>query len=285
MNAAITIVFSIFWVKLSDTTATRKSYLVVFFAALSPIFVLLGFANSVTYIIILYALLAVFTSSIPPVAVMYAIERRVGRRWHYEVARFNSAVSLGIVLGLAVNTLIALFFQTAWLFYISAGLCLFSTVLLWRTIKEPEITLERKAFPLKGLRNIKWAASAYVLLQHFDVRRLRFPRKLSQFKPFHLLFSAFLLHWIGIIALSMGEAPLMRRLGLSRSAILFMTALNSIVVIFTYVKIAPKTRLQKNGGYTVFLSRRLVRLIFIVVLPLANFGAYRSCDTNHSFFS
>ena len=208
-GAAATIVFSTLWGRLSDLAGMRRRYLVIFFTVLGPIFLAMSVATIVLQLILLYTLLAVFTSGITPIATMYTVENCRAKNWQAEVARFNSMSSLGTILGLAVNTGAALFLKTSWLFYISAAMCFLAAAILWKTGREPEITLERRFFPVT-LHDAERLLSPRPIFNYLRMAPLRFPknlRRLKQLKPLQILFLACLIHWIGVYFFIVGQTP------------------------------------------------------------------------------
>ncbi len=102
-NAAATIVASIAWGRLSDFFRLRVRFLLVFFFACTPMFLLLGLAGTVWQLIVLYTVLAVFTAGIQPIAAMYAVEHQEGKNWQKEIVRYNSFWNTGVIVGLVVN--------------------------------------------------------------------------------------------------------------------------------------------------------------------------------------
>ena len=240
VNATVTIIFSTIWGKLSDSTAARKKYLMIIFFVLSPIFIILGVVNSVSQLILFYGMLAIFTSGISPIAIMLAVERGKSRNWEGEVARYNSISSVGNIFGLVMNTIVALFFKVSWLFYISSALCLIAMLMLWRFAEEPEITLERSAFPIRSLRDADKFLSPKSVFHFLDIRRFRIPKiRISKLKPLQLLFLACFVQWTGINFFAVGETPLMKALGMSDSLILALNAVASFVSVFAFSKIVP----------------------------------------------
>jgi len=123
-NAIARIIFSMVWGKLSDSVGMRKSFLLIIFLALSPIFILLSLAQTIFQLILIYSLLAIFFSGFSPIAIMFAVESWQNKRWEGAVARYNSISRIGDILGLVMNAIITLHFKVNWLFYISSALCL-----------------------------------------------------------------------------------------------------------------------------------------------------------------
>jgi MFS family permease len=74
LNSAATIVFSLFWGRISDFFGLRKKFMLLLFLLSSPMFILLGLSDSVLTLTILYTALAAFTGGIQPIASMYAVE-------------------------------------------------------------------------------------------------------------------------------------------------------------------------------------------------------------------
>jgi MFS family permease len=152
-NAVVTIVMSIFWGKLSDSFGLRKKFLLLLFLASAPMFFLLGLADSILTLTILYTALTVFTSGIQPIAVMYAVEYREGKNWQKEIIRYNSYLNIGVILGLIINSIIALIIPLTWILYLLSLFSFVSAVVLYKTAKEPPIPLEREAFPIINVQD------------------------------------------------------------------------------------------------------------------------------------
>jgi len=246
-NATATIIFSTVWGKRSDFSGARKKYLMIIFFALSPILIILSLVNSVPQLILFYSMLAIFTSGISPIGIMLAVERCKSKNWEGEVSRYNSISSVGNIFGLVMNTIVALFFKVSWLFYISSALCLIAMLMLWRFAEEPEITLERHVFSIISLRAVEKSFSPRFVLHFLDIRRFRIPKiKLSRLKPLQLLFLACFLQWTGIAFFSVGETPLMKRLGMSDSLVLALNASASFVSVFAFSRIVPSLKQSRR---------------------------------------
>ncbi len=266
-GAAATIVFSTLWGRLSDLAGMRRRYLLFFFVVLGPIFFVMSIATIVPQLILLYTLLAVFTSGITPIATMYSVESCRAKNWQVEVARYNSLSSLGTILGLVVNTVVALFIKTSWLFYVSAAMCFLAALILWKTGREPEMTLERHFFPVT-FHDAERFLSPRPIFHYLHVRGFSLPRNLKQLKPLQLLFLACLVHWIGIYFFTVGQTPLMKDLGLSDSTQLAINAATNAAVAFTFVKIAPRIKLDQKGAFHIALISRGSLIFCWAALPL-----------------
>jgi len=265
--SAATIIFSTLWGRFSDLSGMRKRYLLFFFVALGPIFIVMSMATIVPQLILLYTLLAVFTSGITPVATMYSVECCKGKNWPLEVARYNSLSSLGTILGLAANTVIALFLKTNWLFYFSAAACFLAALILWRTGREPEMTLERHFFPV-NLHDAERFFSPKPVLRYLYVKGFRIPRNLKKLKPLQLLFLACLVQWIGIFFFQVGQTPLMKYLGLSDSMQLAISAATNAAVAVTFVRVAPLIRTGEKKPVQIALISRGALIFIWAILPL-----------------
>lgn len=241
-GAAATIVFSAVWGRLSDFSGKRKKYLLLLYTISGPIFLALGIANSFPQLILLYTILVSFTSGVAPIAVIYTVECCKGRNWQGGIARYNSITSVGNILGLLTYTVVAQFYETRWLFYISAATCFLAVILLWRIGREPEITLERHPFQVRSFHDVERFFSPKSALHYFDVKKLKLPKNLKQLKPLQLLFLAAFVHWIGINVLAVGQIPLMRSLGLSDSLILAINSIAGVTQAVAFVKIAPSIK-------------------------------------------
>jgi MFS family permease len=253
-GSAGAIVLSVVWGRLSDFSGRRKKYLLFFFIVLGPIFLALSMANSVPQLILLYAALASIASGVAPIAIMYTVECYKGKNWQVGVGRYNFFSSVGSLLGFLTYAVVAEFYETHWLFYVSAAMCLLAFILLWRTGREPEITLERYPFPVGNSVDSEKILSPKSIWNHMDIRRLKVPRNLEQLKPLQLLFLASFVHWTGISFFGVGQTPLMRSLGLSDSLILVVNSAAVAAQAIAFVRIAP--HLKSNGG------RLLNRVVF-----------------------
>lgn len=249
-----TIVLSAVWGGLSDFSGRRKKYLLLFFIILGPIFLALSMANYVPQLILLYTVLVSITSGVAPIAVMYTVECCKGKNWQGGVARYNSVTSVGNILGLLTYTVAAQFYETRWLFYISAAMCFLAALLLWRTGQEPEITLERHPFQVRSFHDVERFFSPKPVLHYLDIRRFKIPKNLKQLKPLQLLFLAAFVHWIGINFFGVGQIPLMRVLGLSDSLILAVSSAAGVAQAIAFVRIAPRI----NSDHKQLLNRVVV---------------------------
>jgi MFS family permease len=275
-NSAATIVFSLFWGRISDFFGLRIKFLLTLFLLCSPMFILIGLSNSILSLTIVYTVLAVFAGGIQPIAAMYAVEYREGKNWQQEVVRFNSFLTIGVILGLVVNTLLALVIPLSWLLYLAAVLCLASALVLWRTAKEPQLPLER---------------ASYSIFDYFDVRKIRFPHSFKQLKPIHLLFLFCLIHWTGVYSYGVGEVPLMTAIGLSSSTIIGINVAENIATIFSFRQLVPRTKMKSQKLITrMILVRSLLMLVWaaltvfismqfsaVFILPLILEIAFLSC--------
>jgi MFS family permease len=253
-GAAASIVLSAVWGGLSDFSGRRRGYLLLFFTILGPIFLALSMANSVPQLILLYTVLVGITSGVAPIAVMYTVECCKGKNWQGGVARYNSITSVGNILGLLTYTVVAQFYETHWLFFISAVMCFLAVILFWRTGHEPEMTLERYPFQVRIFRDAERFFSPKPILHYLDIRRFKIPKNLKQLKPLQLLFLAAFVHWVGINFFGVGQTPLMRALGLSDSLILAVNCAAGVAQAIAFVRIAPRM----NSGHKRLLNRVVV---------------------------
>jgi MFS family permease len=239
-GAAASIVLSAVWGGLSDFSGRRKGYLLLFFIILGPIFLALSMANSVPQLILLYTVLVSIASGVTPIAVMYTVECCKGKNWQGGVARYNSIISIGNILGLLTYTVMAQFYEMRWLFYIAAAMCFLAVILLWKTGHEPEITLERQPFQVRILRYGEKFFSPKPILHYLDIRRSKIPKNLKHLKSLQLLFLAAFVHWVGITFFAVGQTPLMKALGLSDSLILAVSCAAGATQAIAFVRIAPR---------------------------------------------
>ncbi len=241
-GAVATIVFSVVWGRLSDFSGKRKRYLLMFFALPGPVLLALSVAGSVPQLILFYTLFSAVTCGISPIAVMYTVECSGSGDWRGGIARYNSLTSLGNLLGLATYTVVARFYETQWLFYVSAAMSLLATLLLWRTGKESEPTPDPEKHRSGGSHG-----SESSFLSHLDIRKLRFPMSLSQLTSLQLLFLAAFVHWTGITFFNVGQTPLMKALGLSDSLILAINCIAGTAQAIAFVNISPHIKLSPKS--------------------------------------
>ncbi len=241
LNSAATIVFSLFWGRISDFFGLRKKFMLLLFLLSAPMFILLGFSNSVLSLTVLYTTLAAFTGGIQPIASMYAIEYREGKNWRQEVVKFNSFLNVGIIVGLVLNTILALIIPLSWILYLSAGLCLISVVMLWKTAKEPLLPLEREAYSIRD---------------YFDIRKIRIPRNFRKLKPIQILFLICLIHWTGVYAYGVGEVPLMTAIGLSSSMIIGINVAENIATVYAFNRLVPRVKMSSKKLIATMIGAR-----------------------------
>ena len=135
-------------------------------------FVLLGLAAPVWQLILLYTILAVFTAGIQPIAsyvcrriprrqklaernrqIQFLLERRSNRRaGSKQSSNAGNSAELGSLYCIDV-------------------LCGFALI-LWRTAKEPELPLEREAYPIINVQDEE-QPTAMSVLDYFDPRKLK----------------------------------------------------------------------------------------------------------------
>ena len=257
---------SMVWGRLSDMSSRRKIYLLFIAVILVPIFVALSIVNGIPQITILYTLVIGVGSGVAPIAVMYTVECCRGKNWSGEIARLNSIMSIGNIIGLLAFTLAAHFYPTQSLFYISAGVCLAASMLLWRLGREPEMTFERHSFS-HLLHDVEGLLSPRPLLQHLDVRRIRLPTSLSKLSSIQFLMVTAFIHWTGISIYAVGMTPLMKALGLSDSLILALNVGNGIAAAASFIWIAPRAKTGPQHLKELILARSILVLCW-APLPL-----------------
>jgi predicted MFS family arabinose efflux permease len=266
-GAAVTIVFSTLWGRLSDLSGMRRRYLLFFFVGLGPIFIVMNIATVMLQLILLYTLLAVFTSGITPVATMYSVENCKAKNWQAEVARYNSLSILGAILGLSVNTIIALFLKTSWLFYVSAAMCFVAALILWKTGKEPEMTFERHFFPVK-FHDVERLLSPKLFFHYLRMKWFRIPRNPKKLKPLQLLFLGCLVHWMGVSFWAVGHIPLLKTLGLSDSMQLAIVAATNAAAAISFVKLMPHIKSGQKRAFRIAMISRGALIICWATLPV-----------------
>ena len=257
---------SMVWGRLSDMSSRRKIYLLFFAVILVPLFAALSIVNGIPQITILYTLVIAVSSGVAPIAVMYTVECCRGKNWSGEIARLNSIMSIGNIIGLLAFTFAAHFYPTQSLFYISAGVCLVASLILWRLGREPEMTFERHSFS-HLLHDVEGLLSPRPLLQHLDVRRIRLPTSLSKLSSIQLLMVTAFIHWTGISIYAVGMTPLMKALGLSDSLILALNVGNGIAAAASFIWIAPRAKTGPQHLKELILARSVLVLCW-APLPL-----------------
>jgi predicted MFS family arabinose efflux permease len=198
---------------------------------------------------------------------MYTVECCRGKNWSGEIARLNSIMSVGNIVGLLGFTLAANYYPTQSLFYLSAGVCLVSALLLWRLGSEPELTLERHAFYPKIIHDIEGILSPKSILHDLDLRRIRFPRSIRRLSSIQLLLVMAFVHWTGISIYAVGMTPLMKALGLSDSVILALNVGNGVAAAASFIWIAPRVK-TSTEHLRKFISARSLLVLFWAPLPL-----------------
>ena len=290
-NAAATIVMSIVWGRLSDYYGLRIRFLLFLFLASAPMFIFLGLAAQVWQLIVLYTILAIFTAGIQPIAAMYAVEYRKGKKWQGEVVKYNSFWNGGIIAGLVINSLLTLIVPLSWVLYLASGFCLISVVILWRTAKEPELPLEREAYNIINVQEEEQTTSMSIL-DRFDPRKLKIPKRLKHIKPVHLLFLACLIHWMGVYSYGVGEIPFMKAIGLSASLILSINVAENVATVVSFSTIVPRIKMEYQklisatmasratiiliwAGLTIFLAQRTdYAFVFVLILEVLFLTCY-----------
>ncbi len=278
-NAIVTIVMSIAWGKVSDYFGLRIRFLLVCFLFSAPIFALMGLAGAVWQLIAMYTILAVFSSGIQPIAAMYAVEYREGKNWQGEVIKYNYYWNSGVIVGLVVNTLLALVLPLPWILYLASVFCLVSTLILWRTAKEPMLPLERDAYPIVNLQDEE-EPTAMSVLDYIDLRRINIPRTFRRLKPIHLLFLACLIHWTGVYTYGVGEVPFMSAIGLSASVILGITVIENIAAVGSFAKIVPRVHMEYGRLIKSMMAFRAVLILIwsgltvFLVYPVSFAGVF-----------
>ncbi len=265
-GSAASFVLSMVWGRLSDMSSQRRIYLLFFAAILVPLFAAMSIVNGIPQITLLYTLIIAVSSGVAPIAVMYTVECCRGKNWSGEIANLNSIMSIGNIVGLLTFTLAAHYYPTQSLFYISAAVCLASSLLLWGLGREPEMTFERHSFS-HFLHDVEGLLSPRPLLQHLDIRRIRLPTSLNRLSPIQLLLLTAFIHWTGISIYAVGMTPLMKALGFSDSVILALNVGNGIAAAASFIWIAPRAKTGPQHLKKLILARALLVLCW-APLPL-----------------
>lgn len=265
-GSAASFALSMVWGRLSDLSSRRKIYLMSFAITLIPLFTALSISDGLPQITSLYTLIIAISSGVAPVAVMYTVECCGGKNWSGQVARLNSIMSVGNIAGLLTFTAGAWVFSTQSLFYLSAAVCLVSSLLIWRLGAEPEVTLERHPFN-KVLHDVESHLSPRPILQALDLRRMRLPSSLRRLSPIQVLLVTAFIHWTGISIYGVGMTPLMKDLGLSDSAILALNVVCGIAAAASFVLMAPRAG-SGPGHLRKLIMARAALVLCWLPLPL-----------------
>jgi MFS family permease len=257
-NAIVTIAMSIAWGRLSDHFGLRVRFLLVFYFASAPVFALLGVASAVWQLVLLYTVLGFFIAGIQPIAAMYAVEYRQGKHWQREIVKYNSFYNGGVIAGLVVNSLVTLVIPLSWVLYLAGGFCVASALILLRTAKEPQLPLERQAFPIINTQDEEQTTSMSVL----DYFKLNIPKSLRRLKPVHLLFLACLVHWTGVYSYGVGEVPFMSAIGLSASVILSINVAENVATVVSFSSLVPRVKMEYQRLVTLMMASRSVLILF-----------------------
>jgi len=267
-GAVATIIFSTVWGRLSDMSGVRKNYLVFFFAALGPLYVLLGLASSVLQLVLLNTLIMAFTSGVTPIAVMYVVESCKTKDWHGEVAKYNSITNFGAIVGLIVSTVVSAFFRTSLSFYLMSAFCILAAITLWKVGEEAKITFERHVFPIRSFRDAERLLLHRSFFHYLKLRRVQLPRRLNQFKPLQLLFLACFIQWLGIFSFMIGQVPIMKDLKLSDSTILAINAVTGTSAAVAFSKIAPAVKTNHKRLISSMTILRTALILYWSAFPI-----------------
>ncbi|NLF87268.1 MFS transporter [Candidatus Bathyarchaeota archaeon] len=266
LNSLVSIAVSIGWGRVSDYFGLRIRFLIVFFLASAPLFVLLGLATAVWQMILLFTILALATAGIQPIAAMYAVEYRGGKDWQKEIVKYNSYLNTGVIAGLVFSSLITLVIPLNWLLYLESVFCVLSALVLWRTAKEPDLPLERHAYSTANLEEKEEEATAvfdYIKIRNFKLRHF-----LRRLKPIHLLFIACLIHWTGVYTYVVGEIPLMNAIGLSASVIFSINVAENLATVVSYSTIVPRVKMDYQKLVTLMIGSRSALILGWVGLTI-----------------
>jgi MFS family permease len=258
--SAASFAFSMIWGRLSDASSQRKVYLLYFMIILAPLFTALSIVNTIPQITLMYTLVVAISSGVTPIGIMYTVECCKGKNWPNQVARFNSIISVGNIIGLLLFTLAAKYVETQPLFIISSFCCLLSAILIMMLGHEPQVSLERQPFYSKILHDIEGIIQPKAIIHTFDIRRLQLPKSLKRLTPIQLLLITAFVHWTGICIYSVGMTPLMKALGLSDSLIFALNVGNSIAAAASFTWLAPRIKAHLSN------ITRLITIRAILVL-------------------
>jgi hypothetical protein len=98
-----------------------------------------------------------------------------------KIVEYNSYLNTGVILGLIINSIIALIIPLTWILYLLSLFSFVSAVVLYKTAKEPPIPLEREAFPIINVQDEE-RTSTRSILGYFDVRKIKIPRSFRNLK-------------------------------------------------------------------------------------------------------
>lgn len=148
----------------------------------------------------------------------------------------------------------------SWILYLASVFCVVSALILWKTAKEPELPLERDAYPIINEQDEEQTTNLSIL-EYFDIRKIKIPKAIRRLKPIHLLFIACLIHWTGVFSYSVGEVPLMSAIGLSASVILGINVAENVSTVFSFSQMVPRVKMDYQRLISWMMASRAILIL------------------------
>jgi MFS family permease len=260
--SVVSMVFLIVWGRLSDASEKRKPFLVVGFAGFALALLLFSYVQSLTHVLYVQVLSAVFAAATVPVSSVYILRSARKEYWDQAIGEFNRISGYAWAFGMLFGTFLLALLGLKSLFVILGGIGLFSAVLFQQFVKEKPIYINRDR--IVSFANIitekMRLMPSYVIhvpqFMSFESRRL----KTFYLASFVLFVSSGLIFTPFVYFLT--------EKGASASLVFFASFLNSIISAYSYSRAAKKVALF--GGFSILGKGLAMRAFFFFVLVAAS---------------
>lgn len=276
---------AVFWARLSDYYGKRKVFILFGLSSASLIFLLFAAARDVSEVIVFNALMGVLVTALTPSTSMLIIESSSRSEWDSKMSEYNTVIAIGSVLGTFSGVLLLNFIKLRTLFVIEAAFCFAGLVLAVLLVREPKITLERKAAPIISLSIIeKMRIMPTILLRipHlFGVRRHAKMIRRSGIRNLPILYLSVFLLFLGSIPAISVTPVFLKEFGVPNSVIFLILSAPSIASILAFkisASVSEKLGFKRPVALGIFL-----RMLAAMILSLVSYLTYTL--SNLDFYS
>lgn len=251
-------IFLVIWGKLSDATQRRKPFLVMGFCGFSVSLLLFSQADTLTDVLSIHVLSAVFAAAIVPVSSVYLLRSARKEFWDQAIGEFNKisgyAWAAGMLFGIGLLALLGMQF----LFIFLGVTSLVSAVLFQKMVREKPIYIDRDK--ITSFANV--ITEKFRLMPSYVIHFPQFVRVESKrLRDFY--FASFVL----FVSSGLIFTPFVYFLtekGATASFVFFVSFLSAVISAYFYSRTAKKVALF--GGFAVLQRGLAVRVIFFFIL-------------------
>jgi MFS family permease len=254
----VSMIFLIIWGRLSDNAQKRKPFLVLGFTGFALLLLVFSFAQSVTHVVFLQVVSAVFAAATVPVSSVYILRSARKEFWDQAIGEFNKISGYAWAFGMLLGTVLLTFLRIHDVFILIGIIGFVSPVLFQKMVREKPIYINRDGIitfanvMTEKLRLMPSYIIHFPEIISFDTNRLKnfYLASFVLFVSSGLIFTPFVYFLTGK--------------GASASFVFFISFLNAVISAFSYSRVAKKVALF--GGFTVLRTGLIVRALFFAVL-------------------